>query len=46
MEVGELSVRAVRALLKPVGVLVWGFEKVEEWIAETVTRRINRIPSG
>jgi Abortive infection alpha len=43
-DVGALGVRAARALLKPVGGLVWGFEKVEEWIAEAVAPKIDRIP--
>jgi hypothetical protein len=43
-DVGALSVRAARALLAPVGGLVWGFEKVEEWIAEAVAPKIAAIP--
>jgi hypothetical protein len=43
-EVGTLTVRAARALLKPVGALVWGFEKVEEWIAASIAPKIDNIP--
>jgi hypothetical protein len=43
-EVGALTVRTVRALLKPVGALVWGFEKVEDWIAETVAPKLADVP--
>ncbi len=43
-EVGALGVRAARALLRPVGGLVWGFEKVEAWIAEAVAPKIEQIP--
>ena len=43
-EVGAVAVRATRALLKPVGGLVWGFEKVEEWIAESIAPKVAGIP--
>jgi hypothetical protein len=43
-EVGILSMRAVRALLKPVSGLVWGFEKVEAWISEAVAPKVDKIP--
>jgi hypothetical protein len=43
-EVGALTVRATRTLLKPVGALVWGFEKVEEWIAKSIAPKIEEIP--
>jgi Abortive infection alpha len=43
-EVGALTLRATRALLKPVGGLVWGFEKVEEWITASVAPKIEKIP--
>jgi hypothetical protein len=42
-EVGAVTVRAVRALLRPVGVLVWGFEQVEDWIAHKVAPKIEKI---
>jgi hypothetical protein len=43
-EVGILSMRAVRALLKPVSGLVWGFEKVEAWLSEAVAPKVDKIP--
>jgi len=43
-EVGALAVRATRALLKPVGGLIWGFEKVEDWLAESIAPKIEKIP--
>jgi hypothetical protein len=43
-EVGALGVRAARALLSPVGALIWGFEKVETWIAKAVAPKVAAIP--
>jgi len=43
-EIGALTVRTVRALLKPVGAMVWAFEKVEEWISTTVTPKLEKVP--
>lgn len=43
-EVGTISVRAVRTLLQPLSALVWGFEKIEGWVAEAVAPKVERIP--
>jgi hypothetical protein len=43
-EAGAVALRATRALLKPVGGLVCGFEKVEEWIAASIAPKIEKIP--
>jgi hypothetical protein len=43
-EVGELTVRTVRALLRPVSGLIWGFEQIEGWVTEAVAEKFKNVP--
>jgi hypothetical protein len=43
-EVGAVGLRAARVLLQPVSGLVWGFERMEEWIANSIAPKIGKIP--
>jgi hypothetical protein len=45
-EVGAVTLRIVRALLRPISALVWGFEKVEDWIARVVAPKLDRVPEN
>jgi hypothetical protein len=44
-ELGRATVRTVRALLKPLSGLVWGFEQIEDWVSETVASKLQAVPS-
>ncbi|MEO6520530.1 MAG: DUF4393 domain-containing protein [Mucilaginibacter sp.] len=41
----ETITKAVNAALAPVKVLVWGYEQIERWLVETVTKKLSNTPA-
>lgn len=42
--VGSVAGRSVKALLSPVRVLLWGWEKIEQIVEEGINKRFEKIP--
>lgn len=44
-EVGNVAGRTVKALLSPIRGMLWGWEKIEEMIEESIQKRLENIPN-
>lgn len=43
-EVGKVVGRSVKALLSPIRGLLWGWERIEEYVEESVQKRLEKVP--
>src|SRR5690554_6650232 len=43
-EVGSVTGRTVKALLSPLRGLLWGWERIEEYVESEVKKRLDKIP--
>lgn len=43
-EVGNVAGRTVKALLSPLRGLLWGWERIEEFVENEVKKRLDKIP--
>ena len=43
-EVGSVAGRTVKALLSPLRGMLWGWERIEEYVEEAVKKRLEKIP--
>lgn len=43
-EIGLIVTGTARVLLSPLKAVVWGYDKVEQWVVEEVQERLERVP--